>query len=92
MINRGGYEVNPLEIEKAIQPHPKVQEVVVLGAPSPHGDQMIRCVIVANAPCTPEEILEHCRAKIADYKIPSLIEFAETLPKSPTGKILRHEL
>ncbi len=92
MINRGGYEVNPLEVEKAIQPHPKVQEVVVLGAPSPHGDQMIRCVIVANAPCTPEEILEHCRAKIADYKIPSLIEFAETLPKSPTGKILRHEL
>jgi len=65
---------------------------VVLGAPSPHGDQMIRCVIEANAPCTPEEILEHCRVKITVYKIPRLIESAETLPKSPTGKILRHEL
>ena len=92
LINRGGYEVNPIEVEKAIQSHPKVQEVVVLGKPSPHGDQMIRCVIVANTQCNEEEIITHCKSKIADYKIPSLIEFATELPKSLTGKILRDKL
>jgi len=92
LINRGGYEVNPVEVEQAIQSHPKIQEVVVLGAPTPHGDQMIRSVIVAHAPCTEAEIIEHCSSKIADYKIPSLIEFLDELPKSQTGKILRNKL
>jgi long-chain acyl-CoA synthetase len=92
MINRVGYEVNPLEVEKAIRLHPKVNEVVVLGAPTPHGDQMIRCIVVAREPCKQEEILDYCRGQIADYKIPSIIEFADSLPKSPTGKILRHNL
>jgi len=92
LINRGGYEVNPLEVEQAVKSYPKVQEVAVLGAPTSHGDQAIRCVIVANAPCTEEEIIEHCQSRIADYKIPSLIEFVQELPKSQTGKILRHKI
>lgn len=92
LINRGGYEVNPFEVERAIQSNPKVREVVVLGAPTRHGDQLIRCVIVANGPCTEREIIEHCQARIADYKIPSVVEFVEELPKSQTGKILRDKL
>jgi long-chain acyl-CoA synthetase len=92
LINRGGYKVNPLEVEQAIQSHPKIQEVVVLGAPSRFGDEVVRCVAVTHEPCTEEEIIEHCRERIADFKIPSLIEFREELPKSQTGKILRHEL
>jgi long-chain acyl-CoA synthetase len=92
LINRGGYEVNPFEVEQAIKSHPKVQEVAVLGAPTRHGDHMVRCIIVAKAPCTEEEIIVHCQPRIADYKIPSLVEFVEQLPKSQTGKILRHKL
>jgi len=46
-------------------------------------------VIVLKGPCTEEEIVEYCRGKIADFKIPSLVEFKESLPKSPTGKIRR---
>jgi long-chain acyl-CoA synthetase len=92
LINRGGYEVNPLEVEKAIQSYPKVQEVVVLGVPSLHGDQKIKCAIVAETSCTVEDIFEHCKGKIADYKIPSVIEFVKSLPKSQTGKILRNKL
>ncbi|HET9326182.1 MAG TPA: class I adenylate-forming enzyme family protein [Candidatus Eisenbacteria bacterium] len=92
LINRGGFKVNPLEVEEAIQSHPKVSEVVVVGAPGPHGDDLVRCVIVAASPCTPEEILLHCRGLIADYKIPSRIEFRDTLPRTDTGKLLRHQV
>ena len=92
LINRGGNKVNPLEVEKAIQSHPLVTEVAVLGAPSSFGDEVVRCVIVSSEPCTEDEIIEHCRTRIADFKIPSLIEFRDDLPKSPTGKILRSEL
>jgi long-chain acyl-CoA synthetase len=92
LINRGGFKVNPNEVEKAILAHPQVAEVVVLAAPSSFGDDLVRCVIVRNGPCTEGEIVEHCRTQIADYKVPSLIEFRDELPKSPTGKILRGEL
>jgi acyl-CoA synthetase (AMP-forming)/AMP-acid ligase II len=84
--------VNPLEVEAAIQEHPKVREVAVVGAPGPHGDDLVRCVIVASEPCTPEEIVLHCRRLIADFKIPSRIEFRETLPRTDTGKLLRHQV
>ncbi len=92
LINRGGFKVNPLEVEEAIQSHPKVREVAVVGAPGPHGDDVVRCVIVAAAPCTPEEIVLHCRDLIADFKIPSRIEFRDSLPRTETGKLLRQQL
>lgn len=92
LINRGGFKVNPNEVEQAILSHPQASEVVVLGAPSSFGDELVRCVIVPAGPLTEDEVVEHCRARIADYKVPSLIEFRDELPKSPTGKILRSEL
>jgi long-chain acyl-CoA synthetase len=92
LINRGGFKVNPLEVEAAIASHAKVREVAVVGAPGPHGDDIVRCVIVAAEPCTPDEIISHCATRIADYKIPSRIEFRDTLPRTETGKLLRHAL
>lgn len=92
LINRGGFKVNPLEVEEAIRSHPRVREVVVLAAPSAHGDDLVRAVIVADGPCTAEEIVAHCAPRIADFKIPSRIEFRASLPKSETGKILRSQL
>jgi long-chain acyl-CoA synthetase len=63
--------------------------VVVVGVPSPYGDERVKAVIVTNGPCTEAEIVAHCRGKIADFKVPSLVEFRDSLPKSPTGKIRR---
>lgn len=91
LINRGGFKINPSEVQQAILTHPQVREVVVLAAPSTFGDDLVRCVIVRDGPCTEDEIVEHCRSQIAD-KVPSLVEFRDELPKSPTGKILRSEL
>jgi long-chain acyl-CoA synthetase len=92
MINRGGFKVNPYEVEAAIKEHPKVVEVAVFGTRSPQGDDLVCAAIVSSEACTTEEILSHCRDRIAAFKIPARIEFRDTLPKSATGKILRTQL
>jgi long-chain acyl-CoA synthetase len=88
-INKGGYKIDPREIEELLERYPKVEEAVVLGLPTSYGDEKVKAAIVPNGPCTEQEIIEYCRGKIADFKIPSLIEFRDSLPKSQTGKILR---
>jgi long-chain acyl-CoA synthetase len=92
LINRGGYKVNPLEVEEALRSHPKVKAVAVVGAPAPQGDEIVRCVIVAHDACSAAELIEHCRSRIADYKIPSRFEFRDALPHSDTGKLLRRAI
>jgi long-chain acyl-CoA synthetase len=92
LINRGGFKVNPYEVEDVIKAHPKVVEVAVFGTPSANGDDVVCCAIVASAPCTSEEILLYCKERLADFKIPARIEFAASLPKSAAGKILRSRL
>jgi len=91
-INKGGYKIDPHEIEELLESHAKVDEAVVIGLPTSYGDEKVKAVIVLNTPCSEEEIIKYCRGKIADFKIPSLVEFRENLPKSPTGKILRKML
>lgn len=88
-INRAGYKVNPYEIEEILQKHPKVQEAAVIGVDTEHGDQKIKAVIVPLVPCEEREVIEFCRDKMADFKVPSIIEFRTELPKSATGKLLR---
>jgi long-chain acyl-CoA synthetase len=92
LMNRGGFKVNPYEVEAAIKEHPKVVDVAVFGAPGPHGDDIICGCIVTSETCTVDEIVAHCRERIADFKIPTRIEFRDALPRSPTGKILRAKL
>jgi long-chain acyl-CoA synthetase len=91
-INKGGYKINPQEIEELLESHPKVEEVVVVGSPTAYGDEKVKAVIVSKSACTEDEIVEYCRGKIADFKIPSVVEFRDSLPKSPTGKIRRQML
>jgi long-chain acyl-CoA synthetase len=88
-INRGGHKVNPYEIENLIESHPKVREVAVVGVDTPYGDQKIKAVVVPVEPHEESEIIDFCRGKVADFKIPSIVEFRIELPKSSTGKPLR---
>jgi long-chain acyl-CoA synthetase len=88
-INKGGFKIDPREIEELLEGHPLVDEAVVLGVPSPYGDERVKAVIVAKGPCSEADIIAYCRGQIADFKIPSQIEFRDSLPKSPTGKIRR---
>ncbi len=91
-INTGGIKVDPLEIERVFLSHPKVEEVVVVGIKSNYGEEVIKAVIVPNCQCDESEFIEFCKGKIAEFKIPRIIEFREEIPKSPIGKILRKYL
>ncbi len=92
LINRGGFKVNPYEVEAVIRSHPRVSEAVVFGRPGPHGDEVVCCAVVAAGSCTAEEIVLHCRERLAEFKVPSRVEFRPGLPKSATGKILRGQV
>ena len=91
-INKGGYKISPVEVELLLEEHPKVEEAVVIGVPTEFGDEKVKAFIVPSAPCETIEIIEFCRGRIADFKIPSQIEFREALPKSPAGKVRRQLL
>jgi long-chain acyl-CoA synthetase len=92
LINRGGFKVNPYEVEAVLASHPSVREVVVFGRRTRHGDDLVSCIVVARHPCTPEAILDYCRASLSDYKVPSHVEFRTSLPRTANGKVRRDAL
>lgn len=89
LINKGGFKIDPREVEEVLESHPGIEQVAVVGVPTPYGDDKVKAVIVRRLPCTQLELAEFCRGKIADFKIPSVFEFREELPTSPTGKLRR---
>ncbi|UCF37015.1 MAG: acyl--CoA ligase [Acidobacteriota bacterium] len=91
-INKGGYKINPAEIEEVLETYPAVAEVAVIGVPTPLGDEKVKAVVICRTPCQEVELIDHCRGKIADFKIPSVIEFRDELPKTATGKIRKKML
>jgi long-chain acyl-CoA synthetase len=93
MIVTGGENVYSIEVEEALYAHPRVGEVAVFGIPDDRWGEAVHAVVVASGPVAEEELLEHCRARIATYKTPKRIELRDTpLPKSGAGKILKREL
>lgn len=91
-INTGGNKVDPSEVEMLLSGHPKVKEVVVIGVKGYYGEDMVKAVVVPKSDFDESEIINFCRGKIADYKIPRVVEFREEIPRSPLGKVLRKYL
>jgi len=91
MINASGYKVWPAEVEAILYGHPDVQEACIIGTNNPQRGETVKALIVLKADrrgkVNPEEIIGWCRSHMAAYKIPRLIEFADSLPKSATGKV-----
>jgi long-chain acyl-CoA synthetase len=85
-----GYNVYPSEVESVLYAHPAVRLAAVIGVPDAyHGEIVKACIALrAGAAATVEAIIEHCRASLADYKVPRHVEIRETLPMSAVGKIL----
>ncbi len=93
MIDVSGFNVYPNEVEDCIAAHPDVLEVAVVGVPLPTGGERVRAYVVPRRPdLTAEEIIQHCRSRITNYKVPKEVVFCQELPKSPIGKILRRQL
>ncbi len=94
MILRGGFNVYPREVEEVLYQHPAVVEAAVIGvAHESHGEEVKAVVALApGAELSEEELIAWCRERLAAYKYPRIVEFRESLPKGPTGKILKREL
>jgi len=94
MIIAGGYNIYPREIEEVLFEHPKVMEAVVAGVPDPYRGETVKAFIVLKEGqhATEEEIIEYCKAHLARYKVPRLVEFRSELPKTIVGKVLRRIL
>lgn len=94
MINRGGLNVYPREVEEVLYEHPAVAEVAVVGRPHPElGEEIAAYVVLApDQKATGEEISAYVKERVAPYKHPRDVHFIDALPKGATGKILKREL
>ena len=80
-------------VEAALGADPAVEDVAVIGVPDERSGEAVKVLIVRKDPeLDRDDIIEHCRGQLTAYKLPRYVEFRETLPKSPIGKILRREL
>ena len=94
MIISGGINIYSKEVELAVSSHEAVSEVAVIGVPDPVWGESVKAYVVLkpNASATAEELIEHCRQRIASYKKPRSVDFVDELPKNAAGKVLKQVL
>ena len=96
MINAAGYKVWPAEVETRLYAHPAVQEACVISALDEYRGETVKAIVVlreaSRGQVMPEQIIEWARSQMAAYKVPRVIEFRDSLPKSPTGKVQWRQL
>jgi long-chain acyl-CoA synthetase len=94
VIFKAGFQVFPHEIETLLAEHPQVAEVAVIGVPEAvHGEEVKACIVPKpDAQVDAAEIIEYCRQRLELYKCPKYVQVMKSLPKSPTGRILKYQL
>ena len=94
VINSGGVNIYPAEVDAALLAHPAVGDACCVGVPNPEWGEEVRAVVelrqgFAPSPELAAEIVEHCRGRLAHFKCPRRVDFTETLPRLASGKIVR---
>ncbi|MFL5896908.1 MAG: acyl-CoA synthetase [Solirubrobacterales bacterium] len=101
IILSSGYRIGPTEVEAALLSHPAVADVAAVAAPDPERGSVVRAIVVlreegpaddASREALVRELQEHCKRGTAPYKFPRIVDFAEELPKTSSGKIKRAQL
>ena len=95
MINVGGFKVYPREVEEVLFEHPSIKEAGVIGMADEFSGEAVKAFVVARDPSTKpteKEVIDFCAERLAKYKVPKKVEFAEELPKTLIGKVLRRQL
>jgi long-chain acyl-CoA synthetase len=95
MVVSGGVNIYPREAEQILAAHPGVVDVAVFGVPDEEMGEALLAVVQpdgAGAPPDPEELLEWCRHRLASYKCPRSVEFVDTMPRDPSGKLFKRLL
>jgi long-chain acyl-CoA synthetase len=94
MIIRGGENIYPREIDEVLYQHPQVAAAAVIGVPDElYGEEVAAVVVLKpDAKTSEQEVIDFCKARLADFKCPKTVRFVEDIPKGPTGKLLKREL
>jgi acyl-coenzyme A synthetase/AMP-(fatty) acid ligase len=96
IIASSGYRIGPTEVEAALLSHPAVAEAAAVAAPDPERGSVVRAIVVLREGEPGDELVrelqEHCKVQTAPYKFPRIVEFADELPKTTSGKIKRAQL
>ncbi len=94
MVISGGENVYPAEVERVLVEHPDVAEVAVIGLPHEKWGETVHAVVVPTPGTTPDAaaLISFARGRLAHYKCPSGVTFLDTLPRNPTGKVIKREL
>jgi long-chain acyl-CoA synthetase len=96
MVKHKGYSVFPKEVEDYMFSHPDILEVAVIGLPHPKVGEILKAFVVlqpdSRGKVSEEDIVAWCKENMTHYKVPSLVEFREELPKTMVGKVLRRVL
>jgi o-succinylbenzoate---CoA ligase len=94
LIVTGGENVMPAEVEAVLLSHPAVADAAVVGRPDPEWQEAVCALIVLadDAEVTEDELRDHCTASLAEFKVPKRVDFVSSLPRTPSGKLLRGEL
>jgi acetyl-CoA synthetase len=96
LILSSGYRIGPFEVESALLTHPAVAEAAAVPAPDPERGAVVRAIVVLRgrepSDALVQELQEHVKKTTAPYKFPRIVEFADELPKTPSGKIKRAQL
>jgi long-chain acyl-CoA synthetase len=92
-IEVAGHKVDPIEVQDVIAAHPKVREAIVVGVDGAReGEEEVKAVVVPADHCGEREVIEFCQERLANFKVPRVVEFRDEIPKSPLGKVLRKYL
>jgi acyl-CoA synthetase (AMP-forming)/AMP-acid ligase II len=94
IIIRGGENIMPREIDEVLYRHAAVRDAATIGAPdAKYGERVVSFVVPRDgAAPSADDLIAHCRAHLADFKVPAEVHFLDEIPKGPSGKLLRREL
>jgi acyl-CoA synthetase (AMP-forming)/AMP-acid ligase II len=92
LINRGGEKISPREIDEVLLRHPAVAEAVAFGTPHDTLGEEVAAAVVLNGEAGEQELLAHCRAQLAAFKVPRKLFIVEAIPRTATGKVQRRKV
>jgi fatty-acyl-CoA synthase len=94
VIISGGENVSSIEVEDCLFSHPAVAEVAVIGVPDEKWGETVKALVVCapGASATEEELIDHCRERLAHYKCPTSVEVRDALARTATGKLQKFKL
>jgi len=93
MIISGGENIYPAEIENALMRHEAIADAAVIGVPDERWGETVKAIVTRSDPgLTEQQVIEYCRSQLAGYKCPKSVDWMDTIPRNPSGKILKAEL